>query len=220
MIYYNFDTHEKISLNEDENFIAASTYKLGLNVVYYYLESINQIDLNDEITYIYEDYEEGTGILQTYDYIGAIKISDLLDYSLIYSDNIATNMLGRYIGGHPSVREQLYNILDISYNYTENIITPEIAFTILSYVYNNIDDFSHMISVLTETEFHDRLDRYLPTDIVAHKVGNYNEYIHDVGIIFDECPYILIIYTKDLNDAEEIIGQVSKAIYYYNRESR
>jgi len=41
--------------------------------------------------------------------------------------------------------------------------------------------------------------------------------IHDVGIILSDTPYILVIYTNELTDAEEKIAQISKAIYYnYN----
>lgn len=66
---------------------------------------------------------------------------------------------------------------------------------------------------LTETEFCDRLDKYIPSNIVAHKVGTMDNNIHDVGIILGKEPYIIEIYTKDLQDAEEKIAQISKAIY-------
>ncbi|NFR45182.1 serine hydrolase, partial [Clostridium botulinum] len=41
------------------------------------------------------------------------------------------------------------------------------------------------------------------------------EYIHDISIIFPDNPYIFIIYTKDIENAEEKIAQISKAIYTY-----
>ncbi|MNI82273.1 hypothetical protein D3C73_1389670 [compost metagenome] len=66
---------------------------------------------------------------------------------------------------------------------------------------------------MKNTEFHDRIDKYLPYDIVAHKIGSYDSYINDVGIIFADKPYILVIYTNELTDATEKIATLSKIIY-------
>lgn len=149
LIYYDLNSNDKISINENSIFTAASTYKVGLNLLTYYLSSIREINLSDEISYTYDDYEEGTGILYLQDYIGTYTIQELLDLSIIYSDNIATNMLGRYLGGHDTVRRDLYNLLNINFTTIENLITPNIELKILKYIYNNshLPDFSHLIDV-------------------------------------------------------------------------
>lgn len=215
LIYYDLSSNEEININGDLEFSAASTYKLGLNVLFYYLASQGEINLNEYISYTSSDYEEGTGILYTTGSLGSYTIQDLLDYSIIYSDNIATNMLGRYLGGHSNVRQQLYELLDIDFNSKGNYITANIELSILKYLYSNRNEinFSHLIETLKNTEFHDRLDKYIPEKIVAHKIGTYDSYVHDTGIIFDDNPYILIIYTHAVADAEEKIAQISKAIY-------
>lgn len=215
LVYYDLSSDETIKINEDLEFTAASTYKVGLNLLFYYLASQGEIDLNTYISYNSSDYEEGTGILYTYSSIGSYAIQELLDLSIVYSDNIATNMLGRYLGGHAVVRQKLYDLLDIDFSAKGNYITADLEFKILKYIYKHKSDinFSHLIDILTKTEFHDRLDKYIPQEIVAHKVGSYDSYIHDVGIILDDSPYILVIYTYDLENAEEKIAQISKAIY-------
>ncbi|MGL5380375.1 serine hydrolase [Clostridium sp.] len=216
-IYYDLNTNEKASINEDMEFIAASTYKVGLNVIYYHLASTGKINLNDTIPYTYEDYEEGTGVLQDYDGYD-LSIQDLLDLSIVYSDNIATNMLGRNLGGHANVRNQLYNLLDVEFDAESNTITPNIELEVLKYIYDNKNNpnFSHLIEVLTNTDFHDRLDKYLPYELVAHKVGTNEEYVHDVGLFLTDKPYILIMYTNDILDSEEKISQISNSIYLNN----
>ena len=215
LVYYDLSSDETIKINEDLEFTGASTYKVGLNLLFYYLASQGEIDLNTYISYNSSDYEEGTGILYTYSSIGSYTIQELLDLSIVYSDNIATNMLGRYLGGHAVVRQKLYDLLDIDFSAKGNYITADLEFKILKYIYKHKSDinFSHLIDILTKTEFHDRLDKYIPQEIVAHKVGSYDSYIHDVGIILDDSPYILVIYTYDLENAEEKIAQISKAIY-------
>ena len=207
LIYYNLSSYKKISINNNMIFTAASTYKVGLNLLFYHLASIGEINLNDYISYDSSDYEEGTGILSSKSSIESYTIQELLDLSITYSDNIATNMLARHLGGHAVIREKLYNLLEIDFS--------EIELSILNYIYQNISNinFSHLIDVLTKTEFHTRLDKYIPQEIVAHKVGSYDSYIHDVGIVLTDNPYILIIYTYDVDNAEEKITQISKAIY-------
>ena len=64
---------------------------------------------------------------------------------------------------------------------------------------------------MKNTIFHDRLDKYLPYEIVAHKIGSYNEYTHDTGIVYSERPYSLSVYTKSINP--EPIAKLSKIIY-------
>ena len=218
LIYCNLENNTCININDNMEFIAASTYKVGLNLYAYYLNSIGQLDLNEYIEYLPEDYEEGTGILQYEYYIDSYSIQELLDLSLIYSDNIATNMLGRYLGGHEEVRKNLYNLLKIDFNSSENIITPAIEYKILKciYEYSYYPNFKHMLSVLTQSEYNDRLTKYIDENIVAHKIGTYDTYIHDVGIVFDNSPYIIILYTHDLEDAEEKIANISNALYQYN----
>lgn len=215
LIYYNLSSYKKISINNNMIFTATSTYKVGLNLLFYHLASIGEINLNDYISYDSSDYEEGTGILSSKSSIESYTIQELLDLSITYSDNIATNMLARHLGGHAAIREKLYNLLEIDFSKDNNCITPEIELSILNYIYKNISNinFSHLIDVLTKTEFHNRLDKYIPQEIVAHKVGSYDSYIHDVGIVLTDNPYILIIYTYDIDNAEEKIPQISKAIY-------
>ena len=57
------------------------------------------------------------------------------------------------------------------------------------------------------------ISKYIPQEIVAHKIGSNESYIHDVGIIFSDSPYILVIYTNGLAYPDEKIAQISKAIY-------
>lgn len=218
LIYYNLENNNSISINTDKIFIAASTYKVGLNFYIYYLSLIDELDLNDYIEYNPIDYEEGTGILQYEYYTGSYTIRELLDLSIIYFDNIATNMLGRYLGGHEDVRKNLYDLLNIDFQSDENLITPKIEFKILKYIYDCRPylGFNNMLYVLTQSKYSDRLAKYVDENIVAHKIGTFDSYIHDVGIVFDDTPYIIIIYTYAIEDSEEKIANISNAIYQYN----
>lgn len=219
LVYYNFSTKEYVNINENMDFDAASTYKVGLNLLYYYYAAEGEIDLSAPLTYNDYFYEDGTGILSGYCYSGMeITIADLLDLSIIYSDNIATAMLSYNLGGYNAVREQLYSLLNINYTLYENLLTPAISAEILKYVYLNQDipGFSHLISTMKSTIFHERLDRYIPHYLVAHKIGSIDSYVHDIGLVFTDTPYLISIYTVDLYNADNIIASLSKIIYNKN----
>lgn len=77
---------------------------------------------------------------------------------------------------------------------------------------------------------------------VAHKIGNYYRYYHDIGIVYGENPYILAILTKDIGELSnealedggeekrylldwgdkgcELIAQLSKEIYTIVEENK
>jgi len=50
-----------------------------------------------------------------------------------------------------------------------------------------------MIQTMKNTEFHDRIDKYIPREIVAHKIGNYAECVNDMAIVSKKNPYILVV---------------------------
>ncbi|WP_052447251.1 serine hydrolase [Clostridium polynesiense] len=217
-IYYDTSTGEKISINENKIFLAASTVKVQLNMIAYDWAEKGRLSLDDSIKYKESDNEDGTGILQNQDKSQPFKIQELLDYSIIYSDNIATNMLFRTLGGYKKVRSMVNKKFGINMDTSGNYITPQGEFTILKYLYDNRtnSNYAHLIDVMKGTVFHDRIDKYIPQDISAHKTGEYDYYVNDVGIIFTENPYILVVYTYNIENAHEKIAEISKMIYNYH----
>ena len=53
-----------------------------------------------------------------------------------------------------------------------------------------------------------------------HKYGYYGQYYHDVGIVLDDEPYIVVILTNHGSDnKKEIINNLSNLMYkYYKKE--
>lgn len=215
LFYYDINSKKSIEINADKQFVAASTIKVPINMLMYDMVQDKKIDINEKLKYEECDYEDGAGVLQGSDLSKPIAIKTLSDYSLIYSDNIAVNMLLRRVGkenrfdyiekivGHPIVHDG-------------NNTTPQDSFKILERLYTNPDNnkyYSGMIETMKKTEYHDRIDKYIPREIVAHKIGDFGEYANDMGIVYKDNPYILVIFTKEIPEAYELIGQVSKIIY-------
>lgn len=215
LVYYDLNSGEKIAINENKVFLAASTVKVQMNMIAYDLVRQGKLSLEEKLTYSSSFYEGGTGILQGMDKSNPIPIKTLLDYSIIYSDNIATNMMLRRLGGSKNVRKITNSMVGTKVDTTKNNVTTEEEFRVLKKLYDGRNDkyYSHLIDVMKKTTFHDRLDKYVPKEICAHKIGDYGGYVNDVGIIFTEKPYILVVYTNGLAGSAEKIAQLSKLVY-------
>jgi len=215
MVYYDINSKETIEINGDKQFVAASTIKVPINMLLYDMVQNKKVNINEKLKYMDVDFENGAGILQNMDLSKPISIKTLSEYSIIYSDNIAINMILRKIDnenkykyiekivGHPIVHEG-------------NNITPVESFKILERLYLNPDNnkyYSGIIETMKKTEYHDRIDKYIPQEIVAHKIGDFGDYVNDTAIVCKDNPYILVIFTDGISDANEVIAQVSKLIY-------
>jgi beta-lactamase class A len=213
--YYDINSGKEIIINGDKTFLAASTVKVQMNMVLDDMIQNGTVKENESLKYTADSFEEGTGILQSQDLSKPIALSVLSDYSIIYSDNIATNMIIKRINYY-NMRNMIDAKLGHATDKSGNFITANDETTLLKQLYENVNSntyYSKIIDDMKNTEFHDRLDLYLPHNIVAHKVGNYDDYVNDVGIIYTENPYILSIYTNSLDNANEVIAHISKMIY-------
>ncbi|MFT8316298.1 MAG: serine hydrolase [Clostridium sp.] len=218
--YYDITSGEQININSDKTFLAASTVKIQLNIVLADMFKNGQASENEKLTYTSGDYEEGTGILQDMDRSKPYAITTLADYSIMHSDNIATNMLIRRIG-YENFRTLVDKKLGYTTNHSDNYITAAQETNILTQLYENKDNnayYSHIIDIMKNTDFHDRLDKYIDTKIVAHKIGNYSDYVNDAGIVYTDKPYAISIYTKGISNANEVIAHISKMVYDYQNE--
>lgn len=212
-IYYeDFTTGDKVAYNEDKPFIAASTIKIPIVLDAADMIAINSLREDQTITYTAGDYEDGTGVLQGNDELNEpINIHRLIDLILVDSDNIATNMLERNCS---DLKSYIKSVTGISLELEGNYITPKQQGVLLKRLYENKDNnkiYVNIINDMKNTIFHDSLDKYLPWEVVAHKIGGYNEFIHDCGIIYTDRPYSLSVYTESIGC--EKIAELSKNIY-------
>jgi beta-lactamase class A len=217
IVYYDIDSKQQISINPDKVFLAGSTVKVQLNMVLADMFQSGQASESETLTYKPSDYESGTGILQGTDLSKPYPITTLSDYSILHSDNIATNMLIDRIG-YQNFRNAVDVKLGQTTDHSGNYVTAQQETTLLTQLYENKNNnpyYSHIIEDMKNTDFHDRIDKYIDHSIVAHKIGDYSNYVNDVGIVYTSKPYIVSIYTQGVPNADEVIAQVSKMIYNY-----
>ncbi len=219
LVYYDTKSKKSIEINANKQFMAASTIKIPINMLMYDMVQNKEIDINEKLKYEECDYEDGAGVLQGSDLSKPIALKTLSEFSIIYSDNIAINMLLRKVG-YENRYNYIEKVVGHAIEHEGNNTTPRDSFKILERLYSNPDNnkyYKNIIETMKKTEYNDRIDKYIPKEIVAHKIGDYAEYVNDIAIVCKENPYILVVLTKEIPNAKETIGQVSKMIYDYHK---
>lgn len=210
----------KFGINEAEEYVAASTVKVPINMFLYTKISSGEIDLNETLEYMEADYEEGTGSIQGENMGTKYTLKELSSKSIIESDNIAVNMIIRRIGSS-NYKNYMRKLGGKVVYEDKNKSSPEDMAIYLKELFDSYDKNELMgttiVNSMENTIFNNRIAKLLPKDIkVAHKIGTQVGTSNDVGIVFTENPYIICVMSKNVKNeqqADEHIADISKKIY-------
>ncbi len=205
------------SYRDDQVYYAASTIKSLVALYIYKNASEGKINLDETITYT-SKYKVSYSIGVSKHKIGSkIPIRTLVKYAVIYSDNSAHQMLVSYIGrsklkefgknlGAKNTLSGGDNFGNISSN--DGLIYMK---AINEYIENNGDLGQELKSYFIDS---DQKELVVNNLIVANKYGQYKKYYHNIGIMYDESPYVIAIMTLEGNDEKEnIINDISNKVY-------
>lgn len=224
--YIDLINDYEFGINATDEYIAASTVKVPLNYFVYKKIASGGVDPEKTLEYNSDDFEDGTGILQSKKLSGnSFTIRYLLKLSITHSDNIATNMLLRYFG-RKNLKNYMRTLGGTVVEDNKNVSCPKDMAIYLKNIYdfcNNNGELGEELKYnLCNTMFNDRLPKLLPKDVeVAHKVGDQIQAVHDVGIIYADKPYVLTIMSKGVvsdEEAHNVIAQISKKVYDYVKD--
>lgn len=215
--FYDIDSGTKLNLNGSTVFAAGSTTKVAVALDVADKIKAGEMSGSDMVYYHQSDYEEGTGYLISHlDEAKAITVDKLLEYMLVYSDNIATNMFYRILGDYDGTREYIKEHYLSDFDTSDNNLTPDEGIQLLTILYENKgknEYYDKIIDYLKNTDFPERLETTKTADVLAHKIGSVDNSIHDMGIFYTEHPYMLAMFTTGLDDAPGDISSLSNEIY-------
>lgn len=233
-----------LGINEHFEFVPASMLKVG-TLIAYLTKSENDPEILSKTTTISQDTIERIDFSATQNYKPAkviqantqYTVEDLLHYSIVYSDNIATTILNEYmeedafsgantltetfksLGVYPDITAEDFTLSTKRYAqifsvlYYSSFLPPEKS--------------EYALTLLLQTDFQQGIVSGVPKSVpVAHKFGERTipahgeteeiRQLHDCGIVYyPENPYLLCVMTrgKEYVDLEKTISTISDMFY-------
>ena len=201
--------------NENKKYYAASSIKL-LDALYIYDKaSKGELKLTDTVTYQPKHLLGASVKMQNKKYGDKVKVKDLVNYAVIYSDNTAHLMLLDYIG--KSTLREYGKSLGATYTLNTDFcgeinVNDALAYLrgLNTYFNTDTDDAKELKSwfIKSEQNYLNFPDKKIEA---AEKYGEYFGYYHENGIVYKEKPYLVSILTNYSNN-EKIIRTINSKI--------
>ncbi|MGN1409358.1 MAG: serine hydrolase [Eubacteriales bacterium] len=184
-----------------------------------YLEGEEKYDLSEK--WVYDSatmFTEGSGEIMEMDDGLELTWYELFDYALLYSDNIAFAQLRDRFGY--SSFYKMTNELGIRGARTDFMnLSADDCVLFLRELYDYFETGSEyalrMKDCMTKSKHLEMICANYPSGMVAHKYGWDIDAFHDMAIVFDEHPYIIVIMTDYDDGGEEptdFIGDVTELV--------
>lgn len=205
------------SYDQDKVYYAASTIK-ALGALYIYTKAAEgEINLDDTITYAAKYKVSYSAGVSKHKVGSKIKIRDLVKYSVVYSDNSAHQMLIAYIG-KSKLKEfgkslGAKNTLNGGDNFGNTSSADGLIYmkAVNNFIENNGELGEELKGFFVTSEQKELSVNNLD---VAHKYGLYKKYYHNMGIVYDEKPYVVSIMTLEGTDQKDrAVKNISAKVY-------
>jgi beta-lactamase class A len=224
----NLNRHQDVRINPSEVYFPGSLMKVPIMIAYLKMAEKEPGLLNKELTYLdnFTNLPHQNIKLKTLEPGKTYKISELLNYMIVYSDNQATALLSENIEfdkiakvfedlGLPKVdaTSQEYGISLKDYSRFFRVLYNS---TYLSW-----DMSEYGLDLLVKSKYNKGLTKKLPESVVvAHKFGERNsdgiQQMHEIGIVYvKDKNYLIGVMTKgsSIEILEEVISDISKIAY-------
>lgn len=247
--FKNLSTDEEILISARDSFHAASTMKTPVLIELYKQAAAGQFSLQDSVLVKNEFKSIVDGSLysmdidddsegQLYNAIGSKRtIADLAYDMIIYSSNLATNILIELVDAKKvtqSMRElgapdiEVLRGVEDNKAYELGLSNSTTAFDLMA-IYEKLgrgevvseQASQEMIDILLDQKFNEIIPAHLPKDVkVAHKTGVITAVHHDSGIVLlpDGRKYVLVLLSRELGGFDSgtaKMADISKMIYDY-----
>ena len=203
------------SMNEKDEFIAESIYKLPLAMLYY--DKVNEGEYTLDSTFTYSGYmHEDAGVISSDYGIGSqVPLSDLLNDLIIYSDNDAGHILYENLVGWKEYKEAMTKYTDsISENYytMDNVTTANTMNDVVTYLYDHKEDYKGLIKNMEEAEPGEYLDRDTQLSM-PQKYGMYDSALNSVGFVECNTSYSIVVLTSLGDKGADVMANINRIAY-------
>jgi len=231
-LYQDLYTGFTVSYNEETPIFTASTIKAPAMIYLYEQASEGKIDLNEKLVYTANFYNTGSGVLKNKNVNTEYTVEQLIEYAIHDSDNIAYAMLMNRFGRNNMLN--FWQNLGTKQIYTLNTIwgvtSAKDASIYMQELYRfYLENDNHGTKLM---EMFSNAEWKMITNLkgernTANKGGWAGSAIHDVAIVFEENPYILVImsntgeggYMPLFQKTNKLVGEIHEAYWQYKEES-
>ena len=236
--YINLKNGEEFGYNDTDPFVVGSAVNLPINIMLYDQIKTGGVSLSELMAYDAADTVIGTGTIQNTVIGSQHYIRELTGLSITASDNTATAMLLRRLGGIDIVNNSMKLISDVVdfrtiTTYTDyaqvqqsgmNRMSAQDLAKYMEYFYKNYiaypDNYQPLFNDLAHTSSDWGVAGSLSPDIlVCHKTGSYSAYNAetDVALVFAEEPYVLCVSVECADPAAGRLlqQQLGDLVYAY-----
>lgn len=209
LCYYDTVTGEEYRFNDKRFMVAASTFKLPLNLYYYEMEANGEIASDA--------------------YVGGYRLDDAHYQSLVWSDNDVSIAMLYNLGNFRTYKQKLEKYYTLEQNeitnayYVNNNFCTAMMLDTLKYLYERADSFEEMLDYMKEAQPEEYFAAYVPQYDVAHKYGFFYDKdkgitaVNDVGIIYAPQPFLLAVYTENApTGGAEVVARACELLTAYN----
>ncbi len=196
--YRNTVTGEEHFFNPDQYMVAASMYKVPLNMM------VSERVYNGEIS------------MDTL--IGGLSYQKLQQGSIIHSDNDYARALWMYVGNgnYRSYRRAIAPLMgedadtvDPQY-YINNLFTPRQMIHCLTELYDNAEHYPGVIDCMKQAEPSEYFRRSENRYEIAHKYGYWEDtslHMNDCAIVYTDEPILIVCFTDGLHNAYQVLAE-------------
>ena len=205
------------SFNSERVYYAASLFKLFVMYEVFHQESLGLLSLGDELvmTPYYDSFglgPRGTSLCQR------LTISEALSAMMGVSDNAAAILLQDRVGA-PNVSHALASLGLVDSALVEDLpLTATDAGLLLEAIARqaavSVEASNQMIGLMEGEEFDNGLRAGLSAEaVLAHKTGNWENAVHDAGIVYAPCGTYVIVVLSDNGYDPAVTRQISAVAY-------
>lgn len=222
VILIDLTTKERYAFRPADPYLPASTFKLPVALCTAQAIERGELTWDTPVAYTEDDYDPvGAGGFYAAEYGSLWPVQNLLERSLIHSNNVAVKMLARTLTweglwyctsemGGPVTRTNMGS-------------TPVTAESVAAWwlalwqMRSERPELAEsVLGPLGQVPYRGRIAAGTPRgDLVRHKFGSYLTYFHDGALVLGERPYILVVLTGDASEyqADQAIIRTAEAAW-------
>lgn len=220
--YYEDVLHDTVfSFNENICFYSASSIKILVCLYLYEEASKKKVNLNEKLTIKGEDIRGGSGVLKDFPTDREYTIKELIEYTLVESDNTAYIKLVNYVtkekliefgkklgAEHTLEGKDLFGITDC---HDMKVYWSEI------YRFINEDKSGTELKGFLNHPSYKIIDMF--GEKYYRKYGSFDIAYHECGFVEEEAPFYIFIMTQKgkQKDRDRFINKTAKKIYKIHR---